>query len=160
AAHANDADLRILDARNNVYDYFTAHVPNAVHLADAALRAPRDGYPTQYLDLFVMSRVLSNAGVRNDQRVVIYSEGLNAVGASMIAYVLERLGHKKIFIMDGGWAAYKEREKTSQEYPKFQSGSGPGYDVWDNRRGRATLEDVTAALSAGNVKFVDARPTE
>ena len=38
--HAADANLRIIDVRQNVYDYFAGHVPNAVHLADSAMRFP------------------------------------------------------------------------------------------------------------------------
>jgi thiosulfate/3-mercaptopyruvate sulfurtransferase len=157
ASRTNDANLRIIDARNNVYDYFMGHIPNAVHLPDAALRAPRAGYPTQYLDTFMTSRLLANAGVKKDDRVVIYSDGTSVLGATMLAYILERVGHKQIFIIDGGWEAYKEKNPVAKEYPSYQSG---GYDVWDNRAVSAILEDVKNALSDGKVKFIDARPAE
>ena len=75
AARVNDQNLRIIDVRNNVYDYFMGHIPNAVHLPDAAMRAPRAGFPTQYLDTFMTARLLSNAGVKKDDRVVLYSDG-------------------------------------------------------------------------------------
>ncbi len=39
AEHFNDQDVRILDMRVDPHDYFAGHVPNAVHLADASLRA-------------------------------------------------------------------------------------------------------------------------
>jgi thiosulfate/3-mercaptopyruvate sulfurtransferase len=157
AARVGDANLRIIDARNNVYDYFVAHIPNAVHLPDAALRAPRAGFPTQYLDPFVTSRLLANAGVKKDDRVVLYSDGTSVLGATMTAYILERVGHKQIFIVDGGFEGYKEKNPLAKEYPKYETG---GYDVWDNRAVRATLDDVKAALGDGKVKFIDARPPE
>jgi 3-mercaptopyruvate sulfurtransferase SseA len=109
AARTNDPNLRIIDARNNVYDYFLGHIPNAVHLPDAAMRAPKAGYPTQYLDTFVTSRLLANAGVKKDDRMVIYSDGTSVLGATMLAYILERVGHKQIFIVDGGFETTKKK---------------------------------------------------
>ena len=49
AAHARDANIRILDVRLDVHPYFIGHVPNAVHMADSTLRGPRNGIPVQYL---------------------------------------------------------------------------------------------------------------
>lgn len=157
AARVSESNLRIIDARNNVYDYFMGHIPNAVHLPDAALRAPRAGFPTQYLDTFITSRLLSNAGVKKDDRVVIYSDGTSVLGATMMAYILERIGHKQIFIVDGGFEAYKEKNPVAKEYPKYESA---GYDVWDNRAVRVTLDDVKTLIGNEKVKFVDARPSE
>lgn len=158
AARTSDANLRIIDARNNVYDYFMAHIPNAVHLPDAAMRAPRAGFPAQYLDTFMTSRLLSNAGLKKDDRVVIYSDGASVLGATMLAYILERVGHKQIAILDGGFEAFKEKNPAAKQYPKYENLSG--YDVWDNRGVRATLDDVKTSIEGGKVKFVDARPPE
>lgn len=157
AARTNDANLRIIDVRNNVYDYFIGHIPNAVHLPDAAMRAPRAGFPTQYLDTFMTSRLLANAGVKKDDRVVLYSDGTSVLGATMLAYILERVGHKQIFIIDGGFEAYKEKNPLAKEYPKYESG---GYDIWDNRAVRATFDDVKSLIGSEKVKFIDARPPE
>ncbi len=145
------------DLRNNVYDYFIGHIPNAVHLPNAAMRAPRARFPTQYLDTFVTSRLLSNSGVKKDDRVVLYSDGASVLGATMLAYILERVGHKQIFVIDGGWEAYKDKNPVAKEYPKYQGG---GYDVWDNRAVSANLDDVKTAIADSKIKFIDARPPE
>lgn len=153
--HAADPNVRILDVRQNVYDYFVGHAPNAVHLSDAALRFPQDGYPTQYPELFMISQVFSRAGIKKGDRVVLYSDGDSVLGATMIAYLLERVGHSDIAIVDGGWRDYSAAQKVSQDYPQYKSA---GYDVLDNRGGRASLDDVKAALGKDVVKFIDARP--
>ncbi len=57
--HANDTNLRIIDVRQNVYDYFAGHALNAVHLADSALRFPSEGYPTQYPETFMIGQLFS-----------------------------------------------------------------------------------------------------
>ncbi len=158
ASRTGDSNLRIIDARNNVYDYFMGHIPNAVHLADAALRAPKGGMPTQYLDPFLTSRILLNAGIKKDDRVVIYSDGPGVLGATMIAYILERLGMKQVALLDGGLEAWKEKNAVVKEYPKYEVTTN--FDAIDNRRIRVSLDDVKSLVGSGKVKFVDARPTE
>lgn len=157
AARVNDQNLRIIDARNNVYDYFLGHIPNAVHLPDAAMRGPSSGFPTQYLDTWVTSQLFGNAGIKNNVRVVIYSDGTSVLGATMLAYILERVGHKQILIMDGGFEAYKEKNPVVKEYAKYENSE---YDVWDNRAVKADLSEVKSAINDKKVKFIDARPTE
>lgn len=155
--HANYANLRVVDVRQNVYDYFTGHAPNAVHLADSAMRFPSGGYPTQYPETFMIGQLFARAGIKKGDRVALYSDGDGVLGATMIAYLLERIGHSDIVIVDGGWRDYKSTQKTSQEYPQYKPA---GYDALDNRGVRATLDDVKAAIGKAGVKFVDARPPD
>jgi thiosulfate/3-mercaptopyruvate sulfurtransferase len=152
--HSADPGVRIMDVRQNVYDYFAGHVPGAVHLADSAMRFPSDGYPTQYPETFMTSMILSRAGIKKGDKVVIYSDGDSVLGATMIAYLLERIGHSDISIVDGGWKDYKAAHKTAQEYPKYKAAP---YDSLDNRSVRATLDDVRAAAGKQGIKFIDAR---
>jgi len=149
------ANVRVIDARQNVYDYFAGHVPNSVHLADSAMRFPFEGYPTQYPDTFMVGQLFSRAGVKRTDRVVVYSDGDNVLGATMMAYLLERLGHKDIAIVDGGWRDYSAAHKQAQEYPQYKP---THYDNMDNRSVRATIDDVKAAIGKDTVKFIDARP--
>jgi thiosulfate/3-mercaptopyruvate sulfurtransferase len=156
AENAGAPNVRILDVRQNVYDYFAGHIPNAVHLADSAMRFPMEGYPTQYPETFMTGMLLSRAGVKKTDRVVLYSDGDGVLGATMIAYLLERLGHSDIAIVDGGWRDYSGGQKTSQEYPQYKASP---YDNLDNRSVRATLDDVKSSIGKG-VRFIDARAPE
>ncbi|HEX8734782.1 MAG TPA: rhodanese-like domain-containing protein [Pyrinomonadaceae bacterium] len=155
--HSADANLRILDVRLNVYDYFAGHVPNAVHLADAALRFPSEGYPTQYGETFLTGMVFARSGIKKTDKVLVYSDGDGVLGATMIAYLLERVGHTNILFVDGGWRDYKAAQKSAQEYPAYKPA---GYDVLDNRGVRVTLDDVKNSIGKDGVKFIDARPPE
>ncbi len=154
--HSADKDLRIIDVRLNVYDYFTGHAPNASHLADAALRAPFEGYPTQYLETFQTAQLFSRSGVKKGDRVALYSDGDGVLGATMAAYLLERIGVNQIYIVDGGWRDYKAAQKSVQEYPSYKPAQP---DVLDNVGVRATLADVRNAIGR-EVKFIDARPPD
>lgn len=153
--NASDPNVRVIDVRQNVYDYFAGHVPGAVHMSDAAMRFPFEGYPTQYPETFMVGQLLSRAGVKKGNKVVLYSDSDGVLGATMVAYLLERVGHTDISIVDGGWGDYKNL-KTSQEYPQYKSAN---FDVLDNRAVRANLDDVKAAIGK-EVKFIDARPPD
>ena len=154
--HSADKDLRIIDVRLNVYDYFTGHAPNASHLADAALRAPLEGYPTQYLETFQTAQLFSRSGVKKGDRVALYSDGDGVLGATMAAYLLERIGVNQIYIVDGGWRDYKATQRSVQEYPSYKPAQP---DVLDNVGVRASLSDVRNAIGK-DVKFIDARPPD
>lgn len=155
--HAGDANLRIIDVRLNVYDYFAGHVPNASHLADAALRAANEGTPAQYLDTFQMAQLFSRSGMKKGDKVALYSDGDGVLGATMVAYLMERIGVNDIVVVDGGWRDYKAAQKISQEYPSYKPAQP---DVLDNQGVRATLADVKSSIGKDGVKFIDARPPD
>lgn len=155
--HTDDAGLRILDVRADVHDYLASHVPYADHLADATMRAPKCGVPVQYLDLEQMAELFRRAGISNNHWVVLYSDGEGVLGATMVAYCLHRVGHKKTMVLDGGYRAYAANHKTSQTYPGYPRGElSPSLD----RAVFATLNDVRAAMNDPAVVLIDARPAE
>jgi thiosulfate/3-mercaptopyruvate sulfurtransferase len=103
----------------------------------------------------MVSRLFARAGVKKTDRVVLYSDGDNVLGATMLAYLLERIGHSEIAIVDGGWRDYAAAHKIAQEYPQYKP---VAYDEVDNQNGRATLDHVKAAIGKDAVKLIDARP--
>lgn len=155
AKHHGAAHVRILDLRKDPHDYFQGHIPGAVHLASASLRGPEGGIPVQYLPLRMMADMLERAGVDKKSTVVLYAEGEDVLDASMTAYVLERIGHRRVMIMNGGWSAYAARYPTTQQYPSYRPGD---LRVRNVRSIRATLRSVVRLLASPRVTFVDARP--
>lgn len=153
AAHANDPSVRILDVRLEFADYIPGHVPNAVHLADTTMRGPREGVPVMYLPVPMQAQLLVRAGVKDDQTIVIYSDGESVPGATMVAYVLDRIGHSGIKIIDGGWTAYKASHKTSQHYPKYKPGT---LSVHESKT-YVTIDEVVQAGGKPGFKIIDAR---
>jgi thiosulfate/3-mercaptopyruvate sulfurtransferase len=155
AEHLNDQDLRILDLRTDVYAYFPSHVPNAVNISEAAFRAPLAGLPAQYLSPDHTAYLLSRAGVSNSSRVVLYSDDENVLGATMLAYVLAKLGHPEVMIMDGGWNAYRSSQPTTKEYPVYPE---IVYQVRDLAPVGISLEALRAIQGKQGVKLIDSRP--
>lgn len=155
AEHAGDPGLRILDVRSDVHDYLAGHVPNAVYIADSAMRAPKAGVPVQYLEPEQMADLFRRASVGDGDSVVVYSSGKDVLGATMVAYCLHRLGHHKTKVLDGGYPAYAKSQKTTQAYPECQPGDlTPKLD----RSVFANLDDVLAAAKNPQAVLIDARP--
>ncbi len=156
AAHAKDPSVRILDVRTEVGEYFPGHVPNAVHLADTTMRGPRAGVPVMYLPVRTQAQLLARAGVWDGQTVVVYSDGENSTGATMIAYVLVRMGYPNVRIMDGGWSAYKATQQPTLNYPNYKQGRLTTKEA----KTYVSIREVVQAAGKQGVKLVDARSAE
>ena len=156
ADNLNEPDLRIIDVRQDVHDYLRGHIPGAVHLAEGVLRGPRGGLPVQYRSPHDLARILAEAGVSWDSRVVLYSDGENVLGATMMAYVLERLRHAgKVMILNGGWQRWSTGQRTTQVYPTYRRSGLPG---GHNPSIHASLREVRHAMTDPSIVIVDARP--
>jgi len=153
--HANDPNLRVLDVRMNPFDYFTGHLPGAVHLADNSLRGPNGVLPVQYWQPEKLGQLLTQAGVTDKSRVLIYSDGRDILGSTMVAYLLERLGHTNVAVLDGGFASYKKSNSVTKEFPKYTPGK---LTIQDNKSIRVTLDEVRKSIGKKGVTFIDPRP--
>ncbi len=156
ATNANDPNLRILDVRINPFDYFIGHLPNAVHLAENTLRGPNGVLPVQYWQPEKLVQTLSQAGVTDNSRVLIYSDGRDVLGTTMVAYTLERLGYpKEVAVLDGGFAGYEASQPVTKEFPNYQQGK---LTLRDNSSIRVTLDEVKNLIGKPGVTFIDPRP--
>ncbi|HEY9621381.1 MAG TPA: sulfurtransferase [Crinalium sp.] len=156
--HANDPKLRVLDVRINPFDYFTGHIPNAVHIADNTFRGPNGALPVQYWRSEKLRSFFSEAGVNDDSTVLIYSDGRDVLGATMVAYLLERTGHSNIAVLDGGFAGYKAAGlPVAKEFPAYTTGR---FTVRDQPNVRVTLAQVRQSIGKPGVTFIDPRPPE
>ncbi|HAN46396.1 MAG TPA: sulfurtransferase [Cyanobacteria bacterium UBA8156] len=158
ASHSADSDLRVLDVRNNPLEYIAGHVPNAVHVADIAFRGPDGFLPVQYWNNKKLGEIFSEAGVAINSKVLVYSAGNDVLGATMVAYLLERSGVKEAYVLDGGFAGYKAAGKNvTKEFPRYQK---TGFSVRDRRDIRVTLDEVRQLLGKPGVVFIDPRPAD
>ena len=155
--HINDKDLRILDVREDPYAYFAGHLPNAVHMVDETLRCPSVGVPVQYLPLQYCADQLMRAGVNDNLKILVYSDGMEVLGATMVCYVLDRLSVQEILFMDGGWTEYSKHYPTTLEYPCYEPDT---LTVKNNEAIKATLKDIEESPKVPNRILVDARPAK
>lgn len=157
ADHADDPDLKILDVRINPLDYIVGHIPEAVHVADNTFRGPNGRLPVQYWDQQKIADVFSEAGIADDSHVVIYSDGPSLLGSTMVAYLLERSGHGRASVLDGGFKGYREAGlPVTREFPQYEPSR---FTLRDDDSVRVTLDQVREFVNSdADVVFIDPRP--
>ena len=157
AQHADERDVRILDVRKEVKDYQFGHVPNAIHLAGPSLRAPKDGVPVQFLDPSEMASLFQRASINPGDTVVVYSSDKDVLDATMAAYALQRIGHKKVASMNGGIESLRQIDSLKQEYPEYSTGSiSPSLQ----RNMFVSYSELRNKIGQSGVTIVDTRPVE
>jgi thiosulfate/3-mercaptopyruvate sulfurtransferase len=158
AENAKNPSLRVLDVRTNPLDYITSHVPGAVNIADTAFRGPNGFLPVQYWTQAKLGSLFREAGVTNSSKVLVYSDGRDVLGATMVAYLLERSGIKDVAVLDGGFAGYTAAgQPVTKEFPRYTASQ---FTVQDNPAIRVTLAEVRQLINKPGVVFIDPRPPE
>jgi len=164
AAHLDDAGWFVCDCRHDLANteagrsaYREAHVPGArfVHL-DEDLSAPLTGrngrHPLPDPERF--ARRVGGLGISNSSQVVAY-DASGGYYAARTWWMLRRLGHDAVAVLDGGWDAWlKAGMAVSALVPEVK----PARFV----RGAALLHSVTAGeiasgLGTGQRRLLDAR---
>ncbi len=150
-AHLNDKAVRIVDLRPNGYG--TSHIPNAVHLENAAIRNPKS--PPDFLPTVAeFAALMSKLGISNTTRVVAYDER-GGIYAARLWWILTYFGHTNVSLLNGGWTKWaKENRPTAAEATRIMAST---FTAKPNPRWLATAADVSAAIDKPGVKIVDAR---
>ena len=151
-----DSNVSVIDVRDDYTRYLESHIPRAVYLHVEELRAAERGVPNKLLGLASYAALFSRLGLGPARPVVIYSAGeTRDIDATYLAWILEGLGHRSVFVLDGGFGKWSLENRTvTRRYPLIEpTAFAPAAFTPD----RATLEDVNAALTARGVVIVDAR---
>jgi len=157
AANIDRTDLRIIDVRPQPA-YNTSHIPGSVCLNPESFRGVAGGVSSMLLPAGVLVKHLSLLGVRREVTVVIVpSDKLQ--DATLVAVGLERAGHRRYGILDGGfekWAAEKRPLTTAlPEMAATDYRAEPDAD-------RFTVDDqaVLAHVKNRDAIVIDVRPAE
>lgn len=152
----NDPNLRVLDVRNVPLEFVAGHVPGAVNIADSNFRGPNGVLPVQYWDNQRLGDLFRRAGVNNNSRVLVYSDGNDVLGATSVAYLLERFGLKDINVLDGGYTAYyNSGAEISQKFAHYKKGN---FRIKDDPTIRVSVQQVAQLTGKPGVEIVDPRP--
>jgi thiosulfate/3-mercaptopyruvate sulfurtransferase len=151
AAHAADANVRVVDMRQSGFD--GGHVPGAVYLSPVAIRdanAPPTFLPTPT----AFEQMMSKLGISNTTRVVVYDER-GGIYAARLWWILSYYGHTNVALMNGGWLKWAaEHRATTTESPAPPAGR---FTARPQPRWLATASDVVAAIDKPGIAIVDAR---
>ena len=157
--HMRDADLRIIDVRANVQDYWAGHIPGAVYLSPDAVRLPDGGVPVMLAPAHILGPIVGRLGANGQTMVVIYAEKSDFKPAYLL-WALDSLGHKRSAILDGGFGKWQaESRPLTQDYPEIKSVS---YRVRtrSDKDVRARLDDVKRVVQQDGAVLLDVRPLE
>lgn len=164
AAHLNDESFRIVDCRFALNDpawgeqvYTASHIPGAVY---ADLSRHLAGRPTgtngrhplpQAGDL---RRTLGELGIDQDRQVVAYDQD-TGMFASRLWWLLRWLGHDRVAVLDGGFAAWLAagRPVSSAREPAVRR----EFRGTPRASFAAGMDDVAAAIAQGEHRLLDAR---
>ncbi|NWG02688.1 MAG: sulfurtransferase [Syntrophaceae bacterium] len=147
--------IRIIDMRTSLSDYLKGHIPNAVYLHFENLLIPDRGIPDQAPDRICLERLLGdNLSLSNAMWVVLYSEKSNP-NATLLAWTLDYLGHKKVGILNGGWEKWtSEKLPSTQIFPSLSPNKFFGKVIRDTMVEKKWVRD---RLGTKGVVIVDAR---
>lgn len=98
-------DVQIVDVRSSS-EFDAAHIPGALSLSQADLRASVDGVGGQVAPFGTVEEVLRQAGLRNGTAVVVYSGGIDTAAARVV-WTLGYYRHGDVRLLDGGFDAWE-----------------------------------------------------
>ncbi|HYH18377.1 MAG TPA: rhodanese-like domain-containing protein [Azospirillum sp.] len=166
-AHLGQPGLIVLDVRQAAprgpADVFGAgHVPGAVHTDFTDWRVTTDGVPNMLPPIAALERLIGSLGIGNGDHVVIVASGQCAAdlaNATRIHWTFKVLGHDRVSVLDGGWAAWAAdagnpvaTERTPHVVKPFTAAVRPELV--------ATLDGVRAKVMAGARTLIDVRSSD
>ncbi len=153
----NNNDLVIIDMSDET-QYQRFHLPNALYLPYRAINQRNKKHVSKSIGSDNIVKLLSYMGITEKSDIVIYDD-MGGLHASRLYWELERLGHKKLAILNGGlvsWVLnnYKVTNKvvnpTKATYTASKSSSNT----------LASLADITAASKDPKTIILDVRSKE
>ncbi len=151
--HLHDANIRLIEADEDVLLYEVGHIPGAVKLdwhVDVQDRTNRDFVNQQGFE-----QLMSNYGVSNDTTIILYGDKNNWYAAYAF-WLFSMYGHKSLKIMNGGRAKWEaEKREYTKEVPHFEHTTYHAQPVDESIR--AFRDDVLNGLKNPARRLIDVR---
>jgi thiosulfate/3-mercaptopyruvate sulfurtransferase len=151
-----DVRFKLDEADAGRKQYLESHIPGAVYLdlnKDLSGRAEKHGGAHPLPDFPIFSRKLGNIGIDEETTIVIYDEG-NDMYAARLWWLLEAIGHTKVYILEGGFTRWlEEGHATTAEVPALKPKE---YKASFQEASIVDMETVKEKVAAGT-KLIDSR---
>lgn len=156
AAHLHDENLVVLHAHWTNGSYKKGHIPGARFLWLNSLAKDTPERSTELPSIQEAGAVLTNLGISERSRIVVYFEGQNMTMATRMIFTLSYFGlGDRSSLLDGGFEAWKsEGRPVSKEIPKISPGT---FTPRLQPEAVSDVEWVRQHLSDPNVAVIDAR---
>jgi thiosulfate/3-mercaptopyruvate sulfurtransferase len=155
AAHAGDANVRIVDMRQSGYDQ--GHIAGSEPLSPGAIRDAKAA-PTFLPTPAEFEKLMTSIRVGDKTRVVVYDER-GGIYAARLWWILNYYGHTDVALMNGGWIKWTAEQRPVTTAIVEGIFAGPRFVARPQPKWVATAADVVAAIDKPGVKIVDARTT-
>jgi thiosulfate/3-mercaptopyruvate sulfurtransferase len=163
----NGPDLVVVDIRSAIDGgsaeaYRNGHVPGAVHsdYDKSGWRVTRGNLPTMLPSVPELEKLIGETGIDEDVHVVVVPAGVHVLdfgAAARVYWTLKVLGHKRVSILDGGYAAW-----AADPANPIETGVRPAspriFTAALDKALLASVEEVEEAARSGRATMVDARP--
>jgi len=151
AQHGNDPGVRLVEVDVDTNAYDEGHIAGAVGFNWTSQL--QDQVRRDIISKADLERLLSQAGISNDDTIVLYGDNNNWFAAYAF-WVLEMYGHQKLRLMDGGRKKWlDENRPVTKEVPRVTPTNYTASEP--NLQLRAKREQVMQAL--GKAALVDVR---
>jgi thiosulfate/3-mercaptopyruvate sulfurtransferase len=153
AGHLNDSKVKLIEVDVDTTQYDEGHIQGAAGFnwtSQLQDQLRRDIASKEQIE-----QLLSDAGVSNDDTVILYGDNNNWFAAYAF-WLLTMYGHKELKLMDGGRKKWlDEGRPTTKDAPRpamaGYKAKGPDLSL------RARSDDVLKAISGGKHALVDVR---
>ncbi|HEC28322.1 MAG TPA: sulfurtransferase [Gammaproteobacteria bacterium] len=157
--HLNDRDLVLVDMSTDETQYQRFHIPGAIYVSYGYLVKQRKKDKVSFRisdDQFF--KLLGLLGISRESHIVIYDD-MGGLNAGRFYWNLERIGHKKISVVDGGLVKWilEGRKVTNKPTERKQVAYIPGKGIYNNETGIATVKQD---IKQDKVTFLDVRSRE
>lgn len=166
-ARLGTPDLLVLDIRSAIDGggaeaYAKAHIPGAVHsdYDKAGWRVTRNDIPFMLPTVAELEKLIGEIGIDEDVQVVIVPAGVHATdfgSAARVYWTLKLVGHGRVSILDGGFAAWAA-DKANPVEAGVTKPSARIFTAALDKRALAEVAEVETLQQNGGATLVDARP--
>jgi thiosulfate/3-mercaptopyruvate sulfurtransferase len=152
-----DCRFSLADPLKGKKDYLQGHIPGAVYFdleQDLSGTIGEHGgrHPLPNIDDLI--RKVENAGIDNDKTVIAYDQGEGAF-AARFWWLLQYMGHNKVYVLDGGFKNWLEANSpVTVGIPVFKKAE---FRLILRSELLATFEEVKEAVETQNQVLVDSR---
>ncbi len=150
--------IRLIDMSDDT-QYQRFHIPGAIHLPYSAINQRNKQGVSLSAGKAHIIKILGLLGIRPSDHVVIYDD-MGGLNASRLFWELERLGHKKISLIDGGLVKWiLAGKKVVQDFPQIKAVTyNPASKT--ARNNLSTLDDILNGKFNSKNLLIDVRSQE
>jgi thiosulfate/3-mercaptopyruvate sulfurtransferase len=150
-ANAGKPDWVVIDCRD-LKDYAEGHIPGAISLGGPCGAVLRDTSNRAFTDVGWYERLLGKVGISNANHVVVYHGDMRTLNDATVAFwILEWLGHDKVYFLNGGIDAWRKGGNRLDTKPEVRA---PATFAAKPVKSRLSETNEISDIAAGKIKGV------